>query len=516
MFRRRIGAALATVSLLAVAACSPGEGVDLENNGGTGGAEASGSGETLVAAIAGEPDQLDPHKTSAYFSFQVLENVYDTLVEPDESLEMQPALAKSWEVSDDQLTWTFTLREDVTFHDGSEFSAEDVVYSYNRIIDNELTNSYRFASVESIKAPDPSTVVIKVSQPTPSLLSNIGGFKGMAIVSEENVKSGEIQDNPIGTGPFVFESYTPGDSIKLSSNPDYWGGAPELGGATFRFISEGTTALAGLTAGEVDWTDSIPPQRVAGLETNPDVEVGKVASNDYWYLALNQNREPYDDVRVRQAIAYALDRDAITQAVSYGNATVNQLAIPKQSTWYTEYNKYSKNLDKAKSLLDEAGVDELNMGLMVTTQYPQTVTAAQVIADQLSKIGITTEIRTIDFATWLDEQSQGNFDMLMLGWLGSIDPNDFYYNQHHSEGTSNFQGYSNPEVDKLLEAGQTETNLEKRQEIYDKAATMIADDASYIYLYNPDVVQAWNPNVKGYEARSDRAIRFRDVSLADN
>jgi peptide/nickel transport system substrate-binding protein len=511
MFKQRIALALAAAAALTLSACSAGEGVSLDGEEGGG----EGASRNLVAAIAGEPDQLDPHNTSAYFSFQVLENVFDTLVQPDENLEMQPALAESWEVSDDQLTWTFKLREGVTFHDGSEFTAEDVVYSYNRIIDEELSNSYRFGAVESVKAADEGTVVITVSSPSPNLLSAIGGFKGMAIVSKENVESGDIQDNPIGTGPFAFESYSTGDSISLSANEDYWGGAPKVPGVTFRFISEGTTALADLTSGEVDWTDSIPAQQVAGLEKNEDVELGKVPSNDYWYLAPNGGKKPFGDVRVRQAIAYAIDRDAITQAATYGNATTNQLAIPESSSWYTEFSEFTLDPDKARKLLQEAGVKDLSMDLMVTSQYPETVSAAQVIADNLAEIGITVKIRTVDFATWLDEQSKGNFDMLMLGWLGNIDPNDFYYNQHHSKGANNAQGYSNKEVDRLLDEARKETDVDARQKLYDQAASTIAREASYIYLYNPDVIQAWSPALEGYEVRSDRAIRFADVSLAE-
>ncbi|HLS73498.1 MAG TPA: ABC transporter substrate-binding protein, partial [Actinomycetaceae bacterium] len=138
-----------------------------------------------------------------------------------------------------------------------------------------------------------------------------------------------------------------------------------------------------------------------------------------------------------------------------------------------------------------------------------------IIESQLAEVGIAVEIRTLDFGTWLDEQGQGNFDMLMMGWLGNLDPDDFYYSQHHSEGGNNHQGYANPEVDELLEQGRVETDEAARKEIYDQAATMIADDASYIYLYNPDVVQAWSPDLTGYTVMSDRAIRFKDVSLAD-
>ncbi|NCT90791.1 ABC transporter substrate-binding protein [Cellulomonas sp. APG4] len=500
----------AAVGLLA--ACSTGEGVDLDGDEGTGG---DATGEVLVAAIAGEPDQLDPHRTSSYFSFQVLENVFDTLVEPDENLEMQPALAESWEVSDDQLTWTFDLRDGVTWHDGSDFTADDVVYSYTRIIDEELANAWRFAAVTEVSAPDDDTVVIEVAQPSPNLLSSIGGFKGMAIVQQENVESGDIVTAPVGTGPFSVADYAAGEAIDLTANADWWGGAPEVGGVTFRFVPEPTTAVAELTAGDVHWTDNVPPQQVSDLEGNDDVVVGAAASNDYWYLAANQARPPFDDVRVRQALAYAIDREAIAQVTQYGNATVNQLAIPETSGWYTAYDTYSHDPARASELLEEAGVDGLEIDMMVTSEYPETVTAAQAIASQLAEIGVTVTPRELDFATWLDEQGQGNFDLLMLSWLGNIDPDDFYYAQHHSTGSFNFQGYANPEVDALLDEARTETDEAARKDLYAEAATQIADDASYVYLYNPDVVQAWVPELEGYEARGDGAIRFRDVSLAD-
>lgn len=501
---------LVALLLATLSACGGGREVDMDDEGGD---SAGGEGGTLIAAIGGEPDQLDPHVTSSYFSFQVLENVYDTLVEPDEDLAMQPALAESWETSDDGLTWTFTLREGVTFHDGSDFTADDVVYSFNRIIDEELSTSWRFSAVKSVKAVDDTTVEIKVNQPSPNLLANIGGFKGVAIVSEDNVKSGDIKTEPIGTGPFQVDSFTPGDSIDLSANPDYWGGAPALDGVTFQFIPEASTAMAALRSGEVHWTDSVPPQEVDSLGDDDTLEVGQVGSNDYWYLATNEARPPFDDERVRQAIAYAIDREAITESVMYGNATVNQLAIPESSSWYTEYAPYSTDPDKAEELLAEAGVEDLKMEIMVSSDYPETVTAAQVIADQLDEVGIDLEIRTLDFGTWLDEQGEGNWDMLMMGWLGNIDPDDFYYGQHHSKGTNNYQKYSNPEVDQLLDEGRVETDEEARKELYAEAAQIIADEASYIYLYNPDVLQVWSTDLSGYTVRGDRAIRFRDVSL---
>ncbi|QEW02135.1 ABC transporter substrate-binding protein [Microbacterium lushaniae] len=500
------GAALAVAALL-VAGCSAGEGVDLDSSG--------AEGEVLVAAIGGEPDQLDPQKTTSYFAFEVLENVFGTLVEPDENLEMQPALAESWEVSDDQLEWTFTLHDGVTFHDGSEFTSADVVYSYDRIIDEELSNAWKFAAVTDVTAPDDQTVVITVAQPTPNLLSNLGGFKGMAIVQEDNVASGDITTAPVGTGPFSVEEYVSGDHITLTANADYWGGAPELGGVEYRFISEPATALAALRGGEIQWTDVVPPQQVGELETDEALELGVTPSSDYWYLALNQAREPWSDVRVRQAIAYAIDRDAIVQAVSYGTAELNQLAIPEQSVWHTAYDTYATDMDTAQQLMQDAGFTGGTLDLLATSDYPETVTAAQIIAANLEPLGIEVSIRQPDFSTWLDEQNSGNFDMLMMGWLGNIDPDDFYYSQHHSTGASNAQKYANPEVDQLLDAGRVETDTEARKDLYAQAATIIADEASYIYLYNPSVIQTWSPSVTGYEARADRAIRFRDAALGD-
>jgi peptide/nickel transport system substrate-binding protein len=303
----------------------------------------------------------------------------------------------------------------------------------------------------------------------------------------------------------------------LVANPNYWGGAPDISGVTFRFIPEPSTALSALQAGEVDWSDSIPPQRVGQLAGDDSLHLAVTASNDYWYLALNEAREPWNDVRVRQAIAYAIDRAAIVQATSYGTAAANQLAIPQGNPWYTPYDRYredgERGLETARNLLREADAEPKKLDMLVTTEYPETVTAAQIIADNLAPLGIAVTIRTVDFATWLDEQNSGNFDMLMMGWLGNIDPDDFYYAQHHTKGTSNAQKFSNPQVDRLLDAGRIETDDNARKAEYADAATLIADEVSYIYLYNPSVIQAWNPALSGYEARRDGAVRFRSAAL---
>lgn len=501
--------ALAAAGALALTACGGGESVDTGGGGGGGGGD-----NTLVAAVSAQPDQLDPHVTTAYASFQVLENVYDTLVVPDpEDLTMQPSLATEWETSDDGLEWRFTLRDGVTFHDGSEFDSADVVYSYNRIIDEELSNSFRFQNVESVEADGADTVVLTLSQPTPNLLERIGSFKGMAILSENAADDLDLTTEANGTGPFQLES-SDASSTVLTAYEDYWGGAPGVDGVEFRYITEPAAALTALQNGEVQWTDNVPPQQIESLGGDDSVELETTPSVDYWYMSMNYGRPPFDNRDVRRAISLAVDREAVAEAAWFGAAQANQTAIPEDSFFYYDYAPFERDVDGARQLLQQAGVTTpLTMGLMVTDEYPETVTAAQVIASQLEEVGITVEIETLDFATWLDRQGAGDYDAFYLGWLGNLDPAAYYQEQHQTDGPNNYQGYSNPQVDQLLQQGATEVEDEARKAIYDQAAQIIVDDVSYLYLYNPDVVQAWAPGLSGYQIRADKAINFENVEL---
>lgn len=502
------------VLTVALAACSAGGSVNVggSSSGASSGAS-SGTGSTLTVAINGEPDGLDPQKTSDYNSFEVLENVYDTLVEPNASLQMEPALATSWTTSKNQLTWTFNLRS-TTWQDGTPFTSADVVYSYDRIIGQKLDNAYRFDSVKSVTADGPHQVVISLKEPTPDLLEDIGGFMGVAIVEKKNVADGQIAQDPVGTGPYRVVSWDHGLSITLAANPHYWGGAPKIPTIKYEFVSNPTVALQDLEGGEVQWTDNLPPQQVASLQKSASgFTVTSVPSTDYWYLTLNEARKPYSDPRVREAIAYAINRDAIVEAATFGNAAVNETAIPKTSQWYYDYSPYTTNLAKAKSLLAAAGVKNLTMEMMVTSEYPQTITAAQVIASELQPLGITVKIQTLDFGTWLDQEESGDFDSFILGWLGNLDPSDYYYAQQVTGGSFNFQKFSNATVDKLLDQAQTTTDVAQRKSLYDQAATIIVNQASYIYLYNPDVIQGYSDDLHGYTVRPDRAVRFGQAWL---
>lgn len=474
-------------------------------------------GGTLVAAWAQDPVGLDPHITSARSSIQILENVLDTLVTLDAEQNVVPSLAESWEVSDDGLTWTFELREGVMFSNGRPMTAEDVVYTFERMLDPETGSgqAYLLAGVTDISAPDERTVVITLESPNPALLSKLGGSKSVGIIARESVEDGTINTQPIGTGPFKITDFQPGVRVMLERNEHYWQeGLPYLDAVEVRIIPDESVRRSALVSGDVDWAISVPAQSVDELKARDDVVVDEVPAGAYWYIGVNTEREPLDDERVRQAISYAINRDNVAAAAAFGNAEPTQDPIPSSSVWNYGYAPYEQNLDRARELLAEAGVSEgFELEIMPTTQYEESIRVAQVLQAELAQVGINATIRTLEWAEWLEEEGSGNYDTYICSWNGNVDPDDFFYAQHKTGEVFNFTGYSNPTVDELLEEGRQTSDPEERRGIYEQINRTVVDDAPYIYLYNPLEINVYRPYVEGYEARADQAIRFTETYL---
>jgi len=475
-------------------------------------AAAQTRGGTLVAAWAQEPVGLDPHITSAMSSYQVLENVLDTLITLDVEQNLVPSLAREWVVADDGRTVTFHLRDGVRFSNGKELVADHVVTVFDRLLDPETGsgNAWRLAGVESITAPDASTVVFSLAAPNPSLLGHLASIKALGVFDPDGITDGSVNTRPVGTGPFMITDFQPGTRVLLERNPYYWeDGLPYLDAVDIRIIGDETVRRSALVTGDIDWAFAIPPQSVEELDARDDVIVDRAAAGAYYYIGVNTTEGPLADVRVRQAISYAINRENVALAAEFGNAAVTQDPIPSSSSWDFSYAPYDYDPDRARQLLAEAGyADGFEMEIMPTTFIEATIRAAQVIQADLAAVGIRGSIRTLEWAEWLQEQGDGNYDTYVCSWNGLIDPDDYFYAQHRTGEVFNFTGYSNPTVDELLDEARMLPDADARRPLYEQVNRAIVDDAPYIYMYNPLQIHAYRPEVKGFSARADQAVRF--------
>jgi len=474
------------------------------------------TGGTLTAAIGSDPVNLDPALSSAYSTFEILENVYNQLVGLDENLQVVPELAESWDISEDRLSYTFHLRQGVKFHNGREMVADDVVYSLERIRNPETKSGWAYIldPFDKIEAVDQYTVLISTKTVYAPILTKLAS-SGLAIVPKEEVEKGDFDKRAVGTGPFTFVEFVPADHTTLKRNDAYWEpGKPYLDEIIFKPIPDETVKKTNLQTGNVDWVDSVPPQDVKDMMSSSDFVVQTVNAPSYWYLGVNTTRKPLDDKRVRQAISYAVDREELAALALYDLGVPSQSPIPDGNFWKSEYAPYSRDVDKAKSLLAEAGVgDGFDTEFLVAQAYPASVKIAEGAQSELADVGINATIRSLEWSTWLDEEGAGNYDMYICGWIGLVDPDDFFYAQQKTGQIFNFTGYSNPELDKLLDQGRTEIDPDKRKAIYDQVQKILIDDLPYIYLMTQGSVNGWQNYVKGYIVRPDSSISFKDTWL---
>ncbi len=486
----------------------------------SGAALAQQSGGTLAAAWNQEPVGFDPHIVSAVSSHQILTNVIDNLVTLDEEQNIVPELAESWEVSEDGLTLTFTLREGVRFSNGKDLEAAHFKTVFDRILDPDTGsgNAWRMATVESVEAPDARTLVLHLSAPTPGLLGHLAVSKALGVFDPASIEDGTVNTRPIGTGPFMISDFQPGTRVLLEKNPYYWReGLPYLDAVDVRIIPDETVRRTALVTGEIDWAFAIPAQAVAELRTRDDVVIDATPAGAYYYIGVNTTAGPLSERAVRRAISFAINRQNIVQAAEFGNAEATQDPIPSNSAWGFGYAPYDQDVEHARELLAEAGYpDGFEMTIMPTTEVPATIRAAQVIQADLAAVGIRAQINTLEWADWLQQQGEGNYETYVCSWNGLVDPDDYFYAQHHTGEVFNFTGYSNPSVDELLDEARLLGDFDARYPLYEQVNQMIVDDAPYIYLYNPLQIHAYKPYVHGFSTRSDQSVRFHETWMEDH
>ncbi len=466
-------------------------------------AEPTRGGE-LVIAMLDDAGRLDPHAVTDAASMRLIENMYSTLLRYGQSYgDLEGDLAESIDESDDHLTYTVHLVEGARFHSGRPVTADAVIASIDRIIEMKV-RSQHFDAVATLTAPDEHTVVIELARPVAPFLTYLA-YPMNAIVDPRVIEesAGSLDRVDAGSGPFRLIEWRRDRHLKMARFDDYHvKGRPYLERVTYRPIPDETGRTTALRTGEVDLIHEVSPKDVAVLRSAKGVTVESIAGTFWEYLGLNCRRPPFDDPRVRQAVAWAVDRSMINQLVKFGQATVlDGGPIPPNHWAYADLHLYPKrDVAKAKALLAEAGYGEgLNAALIVDASVTYQVRAAEVVKQQLAEAGIDVALRGLEAAVFFDRLGKGRFDLTLVGWMGFVDPDEWTWNLFHREGKYNQQGYANPEVDRLLDEGRTTFDRTARKQIYRKTQRLIASDAPMVFLYVNPQTSAWRRRVRGYQ-----------------
>lgn len=438
-----------------------------------------------------EPPSLDPTAEAAAAVDEVVyANVFEGLTRFAADGSILPALAESWTISDDGLTYTFKLHEGVTFHDGSAFDAEDVKFSLDRINAEGSLNAQKalYTSIESVTVVDPTTVELKLKQPDGNLIYNLA-WGDAVIVAPESADANKT--NPIGTGPFSFKDRVEGDSITLEKNQSYWGTPVKLEAATFRFIADPTAAFGALQAGDVDTFPNFPaPETVAQFEGDPRFRVVIGATEGETILAMNNAK--LDNVKVRQAIAHAIDRQAIIEGAMFGYGTpIGTFLSPANPNYVDLTAQSAYDPEKSKALLAEAGVTDLTLSLKLPPVEGYARRGGEIIAQQLAAVGIKTETTNLEWAQWLGEVfTDKNFDLTIISHtepndIGIFARPDYYF------------GYKNADFDKIIADLAVEADPAKRTELYKAAQQNLSDNYASGFLFELAKVGVENAKLKG-------------------
>lgn len=509
---RRLLQAAAGAGALAMVLSGCAEGVTTaEQTGGDG-----GGGGDLVIGVSTDINSLNPWTATQYQSVDVLTNIYGSLVEFDKELVPGPGLAESWEVSEDGLTVTFQLRQDVTFSDGSEFDVEDVIASYEAIQnpDTAAVSAANLASIEAMEAVDSHTLELTLSQPDAALFSKLASL-GTAILPSD-VDLSQIEDNPIGTGGFTLQDRSPNQSVTLAANPDYWYGEPQVDTIEFRVIPDQSAIVSALQAGNVQmavFDDATVASTVGG-----DITVEETTRLDFHVLQLNSEREPLNDVNVRLAISCAIDRQGVLDSAAMGEGEITgPITSPNFKSDPADRPCPERDVEQAKQYLADAGLEDGVTLSMIAMQdgYSTAIAEAQTIQSQLEEVGITVELEPLESGAYVDRWVAADFDMAVALNGASADPDATYGRYFTSSGNLNsVAAFSSDELDALFLEGRAETDEAARKEIYAEISGYLEENAPWIWLFTGYNYTAMAPQVQGFEPLvSGSLLGLRDVSI---
>ncbi|WP_127904235.1 ABC transporter substrate-binding protein [Solirhodobacter olei] len=462
----------------------------------------------LVVGQIAEPKSLDPAADTAANDFRILVNLYDGLLRYKHgTLEVEPALAESWDISADGKEYTFHLRKGVKFHDGTDFDAAAVKFNFDRMLDDKspyhdtgpFPLSFFFSSIVKTEAPDAHTVKFTLKEPYAPFMSNLASPTGM-IVSPTAIKKykKDIGRNPVGTGAYKFKEWKSNERVTVEAFDGYWDGKPGLKAVLFRPITDANTRVAEMLSGGIDIMVEVPPNSLSQFKP-PKFNIVEASGPHLWFLILNCKDGPFKDKRVRQAANYAINKEAICKDVLEGTAVVAAGPTPPAFNWAYNHDlkPYPYDPEKAKALLKEAGAEGAELTFYVTqggSGMLDPVPMGTAIQADLEAVGLKVKIETFEWNTFLGKVNPGldnkgtHVDMAEMAWMTN-DPDTLPFlalrtGAWPDKGGFNSGYYSNPEVDKLLAEARTSTDQAKRAELYKKMQVIVHDDAPWVFVAN--------------------------------
>lgn len=456
-------------------------------------------GGSVVVGIQQDLDSLDPHMADAAGTSEVLFNIFEGLVKPDKDGNLVPAVASDFKVSEDGMRYTFTLREGITFHNGSPVTIDDVIYSVNRcagrLEGQEAPLVSAYSVITEVNRIDDKTVELVLESGDTELI----GYLTAAIIPKDYEKQGE---SPVGTGPFRFVSYSPQHAFIMEAYKDYWQqGMPYLDKVEFRIVANTDSAMLELKGGSIDLYPYLTSDQARELEGQMEVLLGP--SNLVQALFLNNAEPPFDNVKVRQALACLVNPQEIMDMVADGYGTeIGSNMFSAFSKYYLESTKdiYSPDVERAKALLAEAGYsDGFEMTITVPSNYQFHVDTAQVIVEELKQGNIQAKINLVEWETWISDIYRGRqYQGTIVGLDADLAPKDLL-DRYHSEARNNFVNFSNEEYDKVLEEAMASIDDAEKVEKYQRLQQILAEQAASVYIQDPAKLVAINPKLDGFE-----------------
>ncbi len=462
-------------------------------------------GGSVVVGIQQDIDGLDPHKATSAGTKEILFNIFEGLVKPDENGNLISAVASNYEISGDGLVYTFTLRDNVKFHNGNPVTAEDVKYSLERVsglLDGTAlisTLSSAKGGIQKVDILDEKTVQVTVGSANTELIYS---FVAAIIPKGSGEEAGAA---PVGTGPFSYVSYKPQEGIVLAKNSEYWqAGLPYLDEVNFKIVGSSETALMELQGGTIDIYAYLTDSQAQVLREGGNFSVEASSSAVVQALYLNNAVQPLDNIKVRQAICYALDKDEINDFVGGGTGTpISSAMLPALTDFYVDLNgTYGNkaNVEKAKALLKEAGYpDGFDLTITIPSNYEFHMQTGQVVVEQLKAVGINATIQPVDWGTWIDDVYNGRKYVSTISGLTCDMTPGYLLNRFQTTSKKNFINYASTEYDELYAKAQAELDLAKKADYYKQMQTVLCDDAGTAFLQVGANMTAISKELAGYK-----------------